>query len=287
MPDILRTITESLRKADRAMDEGFSRKNEIDPDDEEMIRYYLDGAFLQSLFLLESLNAPRMLSNLQQTYRRAKKDYSKIDLYEGEPFLAWSSKLQQYLSAIEATLGEPGSRAVSKDVIEILRNCQYAITDPYCFGEPPANEPDVHRRIEAVLRCVFPDLEHEPPIAKPIKNFKPDTGLRLIRTLIEYKFIEDENDAKRVAGEVLADTRGYVSQDWDTFLYVIYETHRIKTEHQWNQLMRKSGLGDNTKVIVIAGEPPSPERAVKLGRRNSGRGRKPNHSTRADATGLN
>jgi hypothetical protein len=31
--------------------------------------------------------------------------------------------------------------------------------------------------MEAILRCVFKDLKHKPPIGKAIKNFEPDTGL--------------------------------------------------------------------------------------------------------------
>jgi hypothetical protein len=273
--DILKTITESLGKANSAMWDGFSAKRgyEIDAQDKEVIGYFLDRAFLQALFFLEVQDLPRMLSRLEETYRRAKEDYSKIELsQDGDRYLTWDSELGQYLSAIEATLGEPGSRAVSKDVVEILKNCQYAITDRRCFSEAPANEREVHYRIEAVLRCVFPDLLHKPAIAKPIKNFEPDTGLPSIRTLIEYKFISDVNDAKRVADELLGDTRGYVSKEWDTFVYVIYETHRIQQEFQWNQLIRKSGLGDNTKVIVLAGEPARPGQAAKPGQRSSGKG---------------
>ena len=111
-------------------------------------------------------------------------------------------------------------------------------------------------RTEAVLRCIFPDLRTKPPVPKPIKNFEPDTGLPSIRALIEYKFVENEQDAKRVSGEILADTRGYVSKDWDSFIYVVYETRRIKRENEWQELMRESGVGENTKVIVISGEEP-------------------------------
>lgn len=155
---------------------------------------------------------------------------------------------------------------MSKDVIEILRATQYSITDEKCFPSPPANENELHARMEAVLRCVFPDLLHKPPIAKQIKNFQPDTGLPSIQTLIEYKFMADAGEEKRIAEEVLADTRGYVSEEWTKFIYVIYETKRIKPESHWKQLLRTSGLESNTEVIVISGEPPRrrPEPAKAL-----------------------
>ncbi len=107
-----------------------------------------------------------------------------------------------------------------------------------------------------MLRCVFPDLLHKPPIAKQIKNFQPDTGLPSIHTLIEYKFMSDQGEEKRIADEVLADTRGYVSDDWTNFIYVVYETKRIKPESQWRQLLRQSGVGADTDIVVISGEEP-------------------------------
>jgi fructose-1-phosphate kinase PfkB-like protein len=37
---------------------------------------------------------------------------------------------------------------------------------------------------------------------------------------------------------------------------VVYETKRIKPESQWRQLLRQSGVGANTDVVVISGEEP-------------------------------
>jgi hypothetical protein len=71
---------------------------------------------------------------------------------------------------------------------------------------------------------------------------------------------------KRVADEVLADTRGYVSKEWEQFVYVIYETRRLKPEGQWNELMRASGVGAETQVVVLSGE--DLERSVKATRKS-------------------
>jgi hypothetical protein len=101
---------------------------------------------------------------------------------------------------------------------------------------------------------------------KPIKNFEPDTGLPEVNTLVEYKFVSTKEEVKRVADEVLADTRGYTSKDWNRFIFVIYETKRMKSEIQWTELMKASGVGEDTQVVVISGEVPLP----KAGRRNSG-----------------
>lgn len=145
---------------------------------------------------------------------------------------------------------------VSKDIVDVLRATQYAITDRNCFRELPANELDVHHRVEAVLKCIFPDLKHAPAVSKPIKNFKPDTGIPSMRTLLEYKFIQQKADVDRVVDEILADTRGYKSSEWDSFVFLIYETRRLKPEREWNDLLRECGTAVNTQAVVICGEVP-------------------------------
>jgi hypothetical protein len=219
----------------------------------------VQSAYIQTRILLEVLGLTEALKAIEQIEAQAtasKWDTTEIDDEVGEPFLLYAGKLHQYLRALENMLGEPKATTVAKDVVQILRATQYSITDKSCFPNPPANETEVHNRVEAVLRCVFPDLLHKPPIAKQIKNFQPDTGLPSIHTLIEYKFMSDQGEEKRIADEVLADTRGYVSDDWTNFIYVVYETKRIKPESQWRQLLRQSGVGANTDVVVISGEEP-------------------------------
>ena len=64
-------------------------------------------------------------------------------------------------------------------------------------------------------------------------------------------------DIPTIADQILADTRGYVSKDWKTFLYVIYKTNRFKPENDWIELLRQSGVPENTTVVVLSGEPPA------------------------------
>lgn len=226
---------------------------------DDYIEYCLDSAFIELRLFLEAAQLTDTLASLKRLHSTARKDYCRAEPTRetGEPYLVWASKLQQYLSAVESVFGEPKSGTITKDIVEVLKAAQYSITDPNCFDCVPRNERDVHVRIEAVLRCIFPDLIREPSITKQIKHFEPDTGLPSVRTLIEYKFIANNEDSKRIAEEVLADTRGYISKEWDKFIYVIYETKRVKSEKQWNQLLRSSGVENSTSIIVIHGEEPA------------------------------
>ncbi|MDZ7722878.1 MAG: hypothetical protein U5R06_08730 [candidate division KSB1 bacterium] len=144
---------------------------------------------------------------------------------------------------------------VNKDILEIIRNIHYVITDTKVFHGKPRYESDVHQRIESILKCVFPDLKHKPTLTKQIKNFEPDTGIQSINTLIEYKYLSRSENVSRIADEVLADTRGYTSPEWKRFIYVIYETSRIRPESEWNLFLRQSKIPKNTCIVVLSGEP--------------------------------
>jgi len=259
--EALDRIRDSVYDGDKAFNNFISASSpkaaDYRDEQEQYVSYYLERAFLELEFLLEQRNAPVMLKSLLTDHETAKQDFMKSEMAPyGEPISYWTLRLDQYLRAVETTLGTTSSSQITKDLIEILRATAYAITDQSCFASPPANEADVHARVEAVLRCVFTDLRRKPPIGKPIKNFEPDTGLPSVRTLVEYKFVSTDEDVKRVADEVLADTRGYVSKEWEQFVYVIYETRRLKPEAQWNELMRSSGVGADTQIVVISGETP-------------------------------
>lgn len=217
-------------------------------------------AFTQMMMLTDALG-------LTQTYEQIGKEYKEALDHEqglsaiwtdpyGEVYLSAADPLRRFVASLEGVYGLKSLHVVSKAVVDVLRGTQYAITDRNCFAEPPASEADVHHRVEAVLKCIFSDLRHTPPVAKSVKNFKPDTGLPSMRTLVEYKFIQEKADIDRVADEILADTRGYKSHDWDCFIFLIYETRRLKSEREWNDLLRECGTALNTQAIVICGEAP-------------------------------
>jgi hypothetical protein len=240
-----------------------ARNNYSDGQDAEGLEtagYFVERALIQTLILLDALALTETYKAVAELKNEAKEDYSKVVEHDGDLYLSWISPLRHYLTAIESAFETAGVKSITKDVIEILRGCQYAILDKNCFKEPPAEEADVHARIEAVLRCIFPDLRHQPSISKPIKNFKPDTGLPSIGVLIEYKFVSSPENVATVSDELLADTRGYISKEWTQCIYVIYETGRFRTEAQWNSHFQACEVPSNARVIVICGEEPQSRR---------------------------
>lgn len=259
LSESLKQIHELLKNADQVFEKYPNRRRDEYDLPEMQIDYYIESAFIHTLVLLDKLNLSRTYDQFSGVLSKAKKaGFGESRMGVDDPYLVWSSEIYNFLEAIGNSYNiHPFSNLVSKDIISILRATLYSITDKTIFSKPPCNEKEVHTRIEAVLKCIFPDLKHKPSITKSIKNFEPDTGLPSVRTLIEYKFISTQKDVKRISDEVLADTRGYFSRDWERFIYVIYETSRLRQESEWVQFLRESGIQDNTEIIVLSGEPIS------------------------------
>ena len=239
----------------------------IDPDwyDASNASWWIERAFLKLLVACEAmgLESLRQMVMADITEAKSGKDFSEAKTGPDEPYSRWLSRYSQHLAALETLGPQDQEHSITKDISDILQATVYSITDPHLFPSGPSSEDEVHRRIEGVLRCIFPDLKHKPALPKPIKNFVPDTGLPSIGTLVEYKFIDRPEQVSTIADEILADTRGYVDKDWHTFIFVIYETHRIKPKHEWNLLLGASGLSDNTSVIVLSGEPATARTPTK------------------------
>lgn len=218
----------------------------------------IETCFLILLTIVEALGLSELYKMILSEYasmKESKEGFVEWKVVDGEPFSVCLAKIRQFLRAIEQFFPQKEPTMISKDVFQIIRDIHYTITDKALFANVPKDEKDVHTRIEGILKCFFPDLKHKPTLTKQIKNFEPDTGISSIETLIEYKFLSRAKDVPVIADQVLADTRGYNSKEWNHFIYVIYETNRFRPEKQWNQLLRQSGVPENTTIVVLSGEP--------------------------------
>ncbi|EMK3376744.1 hypothetical protein V8073_004852 [Vibrio parahaemolyticus] len=216
--------------------------------------YYIERSFVELLLLLDNLDLQETYSDVESLFKEAKGNLTHSSIAFDDPYLVWGEKIAMYTEALANIHNiESREKVVIKDLKEILRAAVYQITDESIFGSVPNNEADVHKRLEAILKCHYRDLKTKPSISKRIKNFEPDTGIQSIKTLIEYKFIKSKSQAKIVVDEILADTRGYTSIEWHSFLYVIYETGRVMSEKDWKDLFEECGIAENSDVLVLSG----------------------------------
>ncbi|MEA3496206.1 MAG: hypothetical protein U9R42_09250 [Bacteroidota bacterium] len=223
--------------------------------------WIIEACFLQLLCLSELLNLTefhKMVYNEYTTIKESQYGFNSGDVDpDGDPYSTVIGRIRCFSRALINLFPEDKITTVRKDLLQIIRDIHYVITDSAVFQNPPNNENDVHLRIEAVLKCVFPDLKHKPVLTKQIKNFIPDTGIPSLQTLIEYKYLSKKADVGIIADQLLADTRGYTANDWSRYLYVIYETNRFRTESDWNLFLREAEVSQNTTIVVLGGEQPS------------------------------
>ena len=217
----------------------------------------MELAFTALLILLERLSLPSAREMVWIMYVKARDDgFTASERYEDEHYLTWESKVRIFVDALAGAngLGETEATEI-RDLKSILKRAEYVICDKGIFTTAPSREADVHARLEGILRCHYDDLKSKPALSKPIKNFEADTGIPSIRTLIEYKFISTKQEARIVADQILADVSGYRSVEWNNLLFVIYETHRVMPEKDWQALLKECGLGRNYDAVVLSGVP--------------------------------
>jgi hypothetical protein len=247
-------ISERIGIANRAFDEYTHGADEWSQDNSA---WHLELVFVQLLALTEALGLPVLRGEIASSLVAARKEglMAAVTDPDGDPHQKWAITARKYWAALHGNYGSEPATTITKDLESLLRDAAYSITDPAVFASPPKDEACVHIRVENLLRCVFPDLVHKPRLGKPIKNFEPDTGIPSIQTLIEYKFLSSAEQIGPIADQLLADTRGYTSRDWNSFVYVIYETKRFRSEAQWRQLLRQCGVESSAGIVVMSGHP--------------------------------
>ncbi len=269
-------VEEALASVRANMNEALWNLCHIEDWDPEVDDWYftkpmrraIKQAFTTLLLLSEALGLPNFREMVAREYKEAKElgnGLSEIIVDpDGDLHLLVESRIDRLLGAFQALVGLRVEKVMCKtiELTDVLRNCEYSLYRDNQLAAP-ANETELHRRIESILSCVYPDLKHKPSIATPIKNFEPDTGIPSARALIEYKYVGNAEDMKRVSDEILADTQGYSSRDWNSFIYLIYETRHFQPESKWQQQMITSGNPMNTKVVIICEEQPTSRRAKK------------------------
>jgi len=231
---------------------------------EENAAWNLEIAYVQLLTLAEAQELPHLRADIARDLDAARAEgLSTGENSCGEPGLKWAGPASRYVTALRAIYVNEPSHMVTRHIESILREAIYPLNDPDLFDAPPRDEATVHRRLEGILRCVFPDPLRKPRLTKPIKHFEPDTGIPSIQTLIEYKYLSSSDQAASIVDEILADTRGYASKEWTSFIYVIYESARIRPEAEWRQLLRACDIASRTTVVVLTGEGTRESRCSK------------------------
>lgn len=115
-------------------------------------------------------------------------------------------------------------------------------------------ETDIHKIVFPVLKQIFPETSREVAISGPIKSFNADFGIKTISTLIEYKLIKNDKEAKSFLDGILADSKGYSnSKDWNKFYSVLYMNEPYFSESRIIEEYKSKSIHENWIPIITIG----------------------------------
>jgi hypothetical protein len=210
-------------------------------------------------FAYEYIGLEKMEENLKS---ELEKYQGKIEKLEFIPYV--DVLFSPVLWIFEKHLGALTSHVIVKEESEFENKNSEMLLEQILRGTPkiltdreiePSNEAEVRNEVYKILIHVFPDTVREIPIAKVSKTYKPDIGIKRLKSAIEYKFVDSANDSKVAIGGVFEDIQGYEgSEDWTTFYVVIYMTDNFMTQDQVEAEFTLSKVPHHWKPMVVFGK---------------------------------
>lgn len=162
--------------------------------------------------------------------------------------IAFYEVLKPYLPPGEADAEVPRER---ERLRSILAGTPKMLSDRQL---DPKNEHDVEMAVYQTLIHIFPDTVRQIPIPKTVKTYKPDIGVRGLKTAIEYKFADTDTEFKDCLDGIFTDIHAYAgSQDWTEFVAVIYTTGAFFTQAQLEAHLQASSVPSNWHFIMVTG----------------------------------
>ncbi len=199
---------------------------------EELLKNYIEDIDIKIIFALDSLQVSNLLKKYITEFEKFKKSLESIDLHwYGDYFYSPALELQSlYIQTIRSYCDKKDINVNRKILERILRGTPKIIFDSKLT---PRNEKEIKNSVYNILIHPFPDTVPETSISKVTKCYKPDFGIKSLKSVIEYKFADTKAEAKKILGEIYTDIHGYDgSEDWKYFYAVLYMSKPFYTDAQ-------------------------------------------------------
>ena len=92
------------------------------------------------------------------------------------------------------------------------------------------DEASLDKLIEAFLTPIFPDLNSNPSLTLAESYRQPDSSIPSLKLLLEYKFIKNRTEIRKVIDEAQADIRNYAKSPWECLYIIIGMTEAFITK---------------------------------------------------------
>ena len=224
----------------------------------EGLRSALKSMEVMIKFYLEYTGTIKLREQFEKEISEHEKKITHLELFSEDYFYS------PLLSIIEEYFLSITSFTEVKEEIELKKRYHIEILERILRGTgkliadkniEPKNEKEVRLEVYNTLVHVFPDTVREIPISKVTKTYKPDIGIKSLQAAIEYKFVDNLNEAKNCVGEIFEDVKGYEgSADWVVFYAVIYMTDNFFTSDQIEAEFSLSGVDKKWKPMLVIGK---------------------------------
>jgi hypothetical protein len=230
-------------------------------EEEESIRFHVEKAFRDVAILSERLALPQFAKEVRGI-RKGIKNLARMEMHDGDHYCKPLNRVTQLFDSLASMTD--GRLVSGLSVFEtILHNTAKIIQARNLL---PESEADVRSAVFEVLQFSFRDAAREIVLAKILKTYKADMGVKSLAAVAEYKFIDSKSEAKSTLDGIYADMKGYGGDhNWRSFYAVLYMTKPFFTQRDVDEEFRlvKAELSWTPIVIVGAGERKRKDKASK------------------------
>ncbi|MDS4068468.1 MAG: hypothetical protein RKO24_02490 [Candidatus Competibacter sp.] len=210
------------------------------------------------LVVLEAADLPQTRSCLIKKWRELQKKGGIGTNYYDDQFGYLRCPSFEYI----ATLIK-GLRLASGDAMNLQESYELAKLETLLKKTPALLhrrkiEPDGEMKLQEIMHdyldACFTEYKHPVIIPGIVKDFKPDGGIRNLRTAIEFKYANSREEVARSLGGIFEDAGGYSgSHDWTRFYSLIYQTEAFESEDRVHSEMTRAGLVTWKAILVTGG----------------------------------
>jgi len=176
---------------------------------------------------------------------------------------AVGSKAFDYLDAVIDGIRAIGSGSVEKSDDQGERQQLERLLERTAYilqrrNVVPKKESEIQRVMDEYLESMYgAEYRRQFSIPGVVKNFRPDSGIRSLETVIEFKLAKDVDGLKAATSGLFEDASGYkASNDWKRYYSVIYMTGAYGTREQLLAEFDRAGMIDWTPILVTGvGQP--------------------------------
>lgn len=254
----------ALVRVDDLKREATSR-SAVDPDDDrlELAQDALISHVERAMRSIGALAERLGVRSIEREMSLARSDRTTLAdttrEYEGEIF---SKPLAQAVACFAPLRLMADVRAITAQGVlrNLLENTAVIMADQ---GISPTNEADVRNAVLKVCNYSFPDAAKEIGIPQILKHSRGDLGVRALRTMVEFKFVNTKDEMKIALEGVHADMMGYRHPDWDTFYGVFYMTGPYYIQADVQRQFEFIAADRSWTPIVVQGNGARPIRVRK------------------------